>query len=118
MRRLVTGINAEGRSCIVTESDVIPGAVEGASGVETASLWSTEQNPPPSRPEQSGHFIDVRLAPGYARWIVVDHEPHDDDDGPTTASEMHHSDTLDLIIVLEGSTTSRPPGGRTRPRAR
>ena len=101
MRRLVTGTNSDGLSCIVEESEVVPGPIEGADRLLTAGLWATQATPPPARPQQTGHFTDVRLTPGLVRWIVVDHEPHK---GPSTASRMHHSDTLDLIVVLEGTT--------------
>jgi mannose-6-phosphate isomerase-like protein (cupin superfamily) len=103
MRKLVTGVNRRGRSCITEESDITPAPVAGADGVQTANLWATEQSPPPRRPEQTGHFIDTRLAPGLLRWIVVEHAPHEAHT-ETTVSRMHHSDTLDLIVILEGST--------------
>ena len=103
MRKFVTGVNPAGQSCIVDEQEIETAAIPGVSGVKTAALFSTTQTPPTARPEQTGHFIDVRLPPGIVRWIVVDHAPHSKHDAPTTASEMHHSDTLDLIIVVDGS---------------
>ena len=103
MRVLVTGINPAGRSCVVEEHEVTPAAVGGMVGLRTARIWSADEGPQP-RPQQAGHFVDVKLAPGALRWIVVEHDPHDRGAAPTTASTMHHSDTLDLIVVLEGST--------------
>jgi mannose-6-phosphate isomerase-like protein (cupin superfamily) len=101
MRRLVTGTNSDGLSCIVEESEVVTGPVEGVDKLQMAGLWATQANPPAAGPQQTGLFTDVRLVPGLLRWIVVDHEPHT---GPSTASRMHHSDTIDLIVVLEGTT--------------
>ena len=103
MRVLVTGINAAGRSCIVDEQDVAPAPIAGLAGLRTARLWSADQDLP-ARPQQTGHFVNVQLAPGALRWMVVEHDSHDHDGEPTTAGTMHHSDTLDLIVVLTGST--------------
>lgn len=104
MRRFVTGVNAAGRSCIVEEGDVALGPVEGIAEVLTANLWTTETSPPPAGPPQGGHFVDVRLPPGLVRWTVVEHEPHEATGTATTSSAMHHTDALDLIVVVEGST--------------
>jgi hypothetical protein len=104
MRKLITGVDADGRSCIVDESDVTPGAVPGIDKLTMANLWNLDQSPPPPGPRQRGHFGDVRLPPGHVRWMVVDHAPFDDRGPDTTASEMHHTNAVDLIVVLEGST--------------
>jgi quercetin dioxygenase-like cupin family protein len=104
VRRFVTGVNAAGRSCIIDEGDVALGTVEGMTEVRTASLWATDASPPPAAPPQAGHFIDVRLPPGFVRWTVVEHQPHEETGSATASSEMHHTNALDLIIVIEGST--------------
>ena len=104
MRRFVTGVNAAGRSCIVDEGDVVLGAVEGMSEIRTANLWATDASPPPSAPPQAGHFVDVKLPPGFVRWTVVDHQPHEETGAATASSAMHHTNALDLIIVIDGST--------------
>ena len=104
MRRFVTGVNAAGRSCIVDEGDVVLGAVEGIAGLVTASLWAADASPPPPAPPQAGHLVDVRLSPGFVRWTVVEHEPHESSAAATPSSTMHHTDAIDLIVVLQGST--------------
>jgi len=104
MRRFVTGVNAAGRSCVVEEGEVELGPVEGVAEVLTASLWATDANPPPQAPPQAGHFVDVRLAPGLVRWVVVEHAPHEESAEATTSSTMHHTNAIDLVLVLEGST--------------
>ena len=104
MRRFVTGVNAAGRSCVVEEGDVTLGPVEGIAEVLTASLWATDASPPPAAPPQAGHFIDVRHAPGFVRWTVVEHEPHKETGSTTTSSAMHHTNAIDLIFVIDGST--------------
>jgi mannose-6-phosphate isomerase-like protein (cupin superfamily) len=104
VRRFVTGVNTEGRSCIVDEGEVALGAVEGMDEVRTAGLWATDACPPPAAPPQAGPFIDVRLPPGFVRWTVVEHEPHEETGATTASAAMHHTNALDLIIVVEGST--------------
>jgi hypothetical protein len=104
VRRFVTGVNADGRSCIVDEGDVNLGSVEGFAGMLTANLWVTDASPPPAAPPQGGHFVDVRLPPGIVRWTVVEHAPHETADTATTSSTMHHTNAIDLIFVVEGST--------------
>jgi hypothetical protein len=104
VRRFVTGVNAAGRSCIVDEGEVTLGSVEGVAEVLTAGLWVSDTSPPPAAPPQAGHFVDVRLPPGIVRWIVVEHAPHEAVDQATTSSTMHHSNAIDLIFVIEGST--------------
>jgi quercetin dioxygenase-like cupin family protein len=45
----------------------------------------------------------VSLAPGTLRWMVVEHPPYGEADGPRTSSTLHHTDALDLVFVHEGS---------------
>jgi quercetin dioxygenase-like cupin family protein len=40
--------------------------------------------------------VDLRLEPGLLRWDVVDYAP-----GATTP--LHHTDSVDLDVVLQGS---------------
>jgi hypothetical protein len=104
VRRFVTGVNAAGRSCIVDEGEVTLGSVEGVAEVLTAGLWASDASPPPAAPPQAGHCVDVRLPPGIVRWMVVEHAPHEGADATTTSSTMHHTNAIDLIFVIEGST--------------
>jgi mannose-6-phosphate isomerase-like protein (cupin superfamily) len=103
MRKYVTGTNADGRSCIVEESDVTPAPIPGLEGIAIASLYKSDTSPPP-RPPQQGHFLDIQFPPGALRWQIVEHSPHQHDATPTTASLMHHTDTVDFILMLEGTT--------------
>jgi quercetin dioxygenase-like cupin family protein len=105
MKKYITGVNAEGRSCIVEEGEVEPAAAPGVEGVRFASVFGLAQSPPPAGPPQAGHHIDTRLPPGHVRCTVVAHPPHEDGDQPTMATTMHHSDAIDFVVVLEGSTT-------------
>jgi quercetin dioxygenase-like cupin family protein len=102
MRRLVTGIDEGGRSCVVEESELVTTAAPG-HGVSVAHVYATSESPLPPRPPGSGERIDVQLEPGLLRWNVVDHEPHQVIEGPVTSSTMHHKDTLDLVFVEDGT---------------
>jgi quercetin dioxygenase-like cupin family protein len=103
MRSMITGIDAEGRSCIAEEAEVVPTPVDGFSGLRTAALFHTEQSPPPARPAALAGTVDVQLPPGLVRWMIVEHEPHATLEGPTGATTMHHTDTLDFVFVQRGS---------------
>ena len=70
------------------------------SAILESALYVTDQSPPPSRPPALEHTVDVQLAPGLVRWMIIEHEPHGETTGATT---MHHTDTLDFVFVQEGS---------------
>lgn len=100
---MITGIDAEGRSCVVQDSEVVPAPVEGISGIATAMLYRTTQSPPPARPPALAATMDVQLAPGLVRCLVMDHEPYETHNADKITARMHHTDTLDFVFVQEGS---------------
>jgi len=103
MRKLMTGVDAEGRSCVVEETEVELAAVEGIPGFKMAPLYRTEESPPPARPAGLAEFVDVQLAPGLVRWALIEHAPYGSHlEGSTTAT-LHHTDTLNLVFVEQGS---------------
>jgi hypothetical protein len=94
MRRLVTGIDAAGRSCIVSDT---PLTLEAPSGAYlAAAVYTTESAPPPTRPPGHAGFYDLGLAPGIGRWLIIEHRPD-------VVTPMHHTDTIDFDMVLAGS---------------
>jgi hypothetical protein len=102
MRKLTTGVDAEGRSCLVDVVDVTPAVVEG-HGVSVARVFATMESPPPARLPALGEHVDISLEPGLLRWLVVEHPPYDPAVGPATAGRIHHGDALDLVFVFEGA---------------
>ncbi len=102
MRKLTTGVDADGRSCLVDVVDVTPAAVEG-HGVRVARVHATSEGPPPARLPALGEHVELSLEPGLLRWLVVEHPPYDPAVGPTTAGRIHHGDSLDLVFVFEGA---------------
>ena len=103
MRNLITGIDAEGRSCIAEETEIVPEQVGGYSGLKMASLFRIEQTPPPARPPALADTVDVQLPPGHIRWMIIEHPPHAEHQADTGATTMHHTDTVDFVFVQQGS---------------
>ncbi|MCX2933569.1 cupin domain-containing protein [Mycobacterium sp. CVI_P3] len=94
MRLFITGVDADGKSCIVSADEVEINSV--APGFAIGLPYSTTQSPPPARPQGNADLIDQFLEPGHVRWMVVEQ-------GPNTETPFHHTDTLDLETVISGS---------------
>ena len=94
VRRLITGTDDSGRSCVVEETPLVLEATSGRH--RSARVYATDTTPPPARPPGRGSFADIGVAPGLARWFVDQFEP--DVEFP-----MHHTDTIDFDVVLAGS---------------
>ena len=102
MRTLITGIDAEGRSCVVSDGEVATSAVPGIPGVLNAVVYQTTESPPPARSPALAENVDVQLPAGLLRLMVVDHEAHEPSHGLTTATKLHNTDALDIVYVIEG----------------
>ncbi|MDY6996173.1 MAG: cupin domain-containing protein [Actinomycetota bacterium] len=94
MRTLMTGFDADGKSCVVSQDDLTLDQL--APGFAMGIPYATTTNPPPARAGGSAPLIDQGIAPGLVRWMVVEL-------GPDSETPMHHTDTLDLQTVLSGS---------------
>jgi mannose-6-phosphate isomerase-like protein (cupin superfamily) len=103
MRLLITGVDELGRSCIVDEVDVDPTAIEALPGTAVATLFATSESPPPPRQPALGTRLEDRLAPGLVHWFLVTHAPRAGGDEATPATELHHRNAIDLVVVLEGT---------------
>lgn len=104
MRRLLTGVDAAGGSCLLEVLDMEPSPpAESGHGVHVARVHVTDESPPLSGVPGRGPNIDVRLPPGIVRWIVVEHPPYDPDGPPSTSTSIHHTDTFEMVFVHEGS---------------
>jgi hypothetical protein len=77
MRTLLTGLDANGRSCLV-EAEEITIADAAYGGLKTARLHASD------------------IAAGPARWDISAWEPN-------VSIDLHKSDTLDYDTVLAGS---------------
>lgn len=95
MRRLVTGVDDDGRSCIVDESPIV--AQEASEGHNATSVYTTESTPPLSPQAGNAAFYDLGLPPGLLNWQIVEHKPN-------MVAPMHQTDSVDFDLILEGST--------------
>lgn len=100
MRKLVTGVDEQGRSCLAEETDVELHRLGDIPTLAMARLYATAESPPPPRPPALSDPIDVALAPGLVRWNVVVHAPYEEE---TVTTTMHCADKLDFVFVAEGS---------------
>jgi mannose-6-phosphate isomerase-like protein (cupin superfamily) len=94
MRRLVTGVDASGRSCVVEHTPLTLN--EASVGHSAVDVYSTGSAPPAARPPGHAGFYDLGVLPGTLHWQIVEHKPN-------MLAPMHHTDTIDLDIILEGS---------------
>ena len=97
MRLLVTGVDAAGHSCAAHDGPLALQGGDGLEGILYAVLYAT-----PSLPSIStgggrvADVLDLTVPTGAMRWTVIDY-------APGAAFSMHHTDTVDLDVVLSGS---------------
>ena len=96
MRVLITGTDAEQRSLVVGEEHVELNSLPDNSGFWFGNVFETIAVPPSARPRGHGEYLDVGLAPGLVRWQIIDYAPGE-------SYPMHHTDTVDFDLVLQGS---------------
>jgi len=94
VRTFITGVDADGRSCVVSSDELALDQLAPAFAMGIP--YATADSPPPARPAGAGPLIDQGIAPGVVRWMVVDM-------GPEFETPLHHTDTLDLQTVVSGS---------------
>lgn len=94
MRCLVAGMDEAGRSAVRNEREIAFG--ELMPGLSVDALFRTTESPPAARPEGRGELVDLGLQPGQSSWALWRFE---------AGSEvgMHHTDTVDFNVVLEGA---------------
>jgi quercetin dioxygenase-like cupin family protein len=93
MRHLITGVDADGRSCVVQEHTVEPKSADRSRRLVS---FETTSNPAPPRPPGQGEYIDLGIPVGHVQIMVGQW---------STGYEygMHHTDTIDIDTVIEGS---------------
>jgi len=92
MRRLVTGIDEHGRSCVISD-DAVAFAGPARGGVITEPLFRAEGDPTPPHPPGKADRLD--LGQGVS-WMLVHWEASHE-------WPMHYTDTIDLDVVLSGA---------------
>jgi mannose-6-phosphate isomerase-like protein (cupin superfamily) len=101
-RLLVLGQDADGRSCIVEERELVPAAVPGVEGTYIASLHKVDQSPPPPCPPGLGIQAPDGLAPGHIHWYIVDHEPVAQADFHNAGTDLHQRNALEMVLIMSG----------------
>jgi quercetin dioxygenase-like cupin family protein len=94
MRILVTGVDDQGRSCVLDERT--PNDPPSSAGITVTFAAETASSPPPPRPPGRGDLVPIVRGPGIARWSFVEFPP-----GVT--APVHHTDSVDFDVILEGS---------------
>lgn len=94
-RRVVTGLDGDGKSCVV-----IDGAVPQMSPINAAFVWRTEGYPA----DNSGNSdtavpYDVELLHTDGSNFAVCEFP------PNTDALMHATDTIDYLVIMSGAVT-------------
>jgi len=114
VRRVVTGRNASGRSCVV--SDDAPTVTAAATGFGRVELWALPAGPlhPESRADPASWDDELEPPPGAITWKVLRvsptgavHRPpreqlERDSRYDPNRPGVHRTDTLDWITVFEG----------------
>jgi quercetin dioxygenase-like cupin family protein len=91
MRQLVTGTDADGRSCVVRELQL----QRSGPDTERHVVYLTD-DPPAPRPTGHGELTDLGVPPGVVRLSM-------NFGAAGTTTGVHHTDTVDFHTVLEGS---------------
>jgi len=95
-RLLITGIDAAGRSCATQDGPVTLNGFPGFEGILFSVLYATPSDPVISPGGRAADALDLGVPPRSVNWKLIDY-------GPGVAFSMHHTDTVDLDLVLSGS---------------
>ena len=100
-RRVVTGLNEAGRSCVIFDG---PGGVASQSGAQTILLWKTDQAPASNEgiADAADEPSSFNFTRGGSKFVIVRFPPGT---GQTSGRGMHASNTLDYGVVLSGRVT-------------
>ena len=114
VRRLVTGVDREGRSCVLFDGQI--GALRQSPEGSAINIWQTDSLPADNRGSEDCGKCDFDLGqlegPGSA-FILVHYPPG----FAKAGARMHDTDTVDYLIVLNGEITLVLETGDVRLRA-
>lgn len=91
VRCILTGTDSEGRSCVVEETEM--GLGDGP--VDVRALFRTRTDRP-AGPGGRGEQRDLGVPAGQLQWVVTRWVPG-------AEAGTHHTDTIDLDLVVAGS---------------
>lgn len=94
MRSLIAGVDAAGRSCILSEVPIKDRGGEGPSFRN--DVFTLRETPPPPRPATRASYHETGIAPGHADFLVLQMPAG-------IEHPMHYTDTLNFHTVVAGS---------------
>jgi hypothetical protein len=97
-RRVVTGLNPQGRSCILFDGS--GGFTHEHGGTSVTLLWQSDRPPVDNSgtADAAREAYSFAFAGGGTKFLLVEFEPGEDLVGPG----MHATDTLDYGMLLSG----------------
>jgi quercetin dioxygenase-like cupin family protein len=96
-RMLMTGVDAEGGSCVARVDDISFVPPPGLDGFRSAELYAAPSSPAIDTMDgRVGAKYDLGVAPGALRWMIVEY-------GPQVEFGAHHTDSVDFDLVLSGN---------------
>jgi len=96
-RLLITGVDASGRSCAAQDGLISPQGDASPVGILYSVLYGTSSLPSISTGGgRVADLLDLGVPAGAIRWTMIEYLPG-------AAFSMHHTDTVDLDVVLSGS---------------
>jgi quercetin dioxygenase-like cupin family protein len=103
VRRVVTGMDASGRSVVLSDGEA-PTVVGDTpvhdaeySGFQIIELWETTATPPElSGEDLSGRPFELDPVPGGVHWRIVSFPPTDE------RGRIHKTETVDLLYIVSG----------------
>lgn len=99
MRRVITGLDEQGRSCVVSDDVVDTRVGRAKAGNDRGTLavvWGTTESPPAIDRPRSFPLHPSTCPPGGSRWLILGWEPN-------VVRDTVRTNTLDYDTVLEGS---------------
>jgi hypothetical protein len=96
VRRLVTGTDLDGRSFAVDDAEV--DAAIAMPGFRRHVIFASDEVPHPARPVGLGTHFDMDIPPGAVLWYFTQF-----DAGVSPEVPFHHTDTIDIGVLLDGS---------------
>lgn len=99
MRRVITGLDGDGRSCVISDESIDTARGRASGGRDKGTLcrlWATDEVPPLVDRPRNFPLLNTGAAPGSTRWLLLGWEPN-------TVRTTVRTNTLDYDTVLEGS---------------
>ncbi len=102
-RRVVTGLDAEGRSCVIIDGEV------PRFDAATNLVWRTAALPADNagRDDAAAPYTMDMLHDGGSNFLLVELPPN-------MGRFMHATDTIDYLVVLEGTVVLELESGEAR----